>query len=134
MFRRMVRRAVRRMTSGAVRGGRHDNRRGLAPKFRWPKRANDRPLHAGRARESLDWRALVYLPVADRPRLLVALSVLAGRGRGRRSHCESLASVVRTDFYGISVLDVPGVARRHENRRCRSRLGEGDPGLYKERG
>src|SRR5271170_2293816 len=130
----MVRRMSRRVTSGAIRGGGYDDRRRLALKLRQPKRGNDRPLHVWRARESLDRRALVYLPADDRPRLLVALSVLAGRGRGRRSGGEILASLVWIDFYGITVLDVQRVARRHENRRRRSRLGESDPGLRQERG
>ena len=46
--------------------------------------------------------AFSYIYLLDhRPRLLVALSVLAGRGRRRRSRCEILASLVRIDFYGV---------------------------------
>jgi hypothetical protein len=48
----------------------------------------------------------LYLPAGDGPRVLVALSVLAGRGCGRRSDREILASVVRIDLYGITLLDL----------------------------
>src|ERR1700684_1550962 len=48
---------------------RSDDRRGFALECRRPKRRDHRPVHVGRARESLARRALLYLPAHDRPRL-----------------------------------------------------------------
>src|ERR1700678_4553584 len=74
-FRQMLCRSrmlCRRMI-GTMMGGGYDDRHGFAVERRRPKRGNDRPVYVGRARESLDRRALIHLPARDPPPLLGAL-------------------------------------------------------------
>ncbi len=93
------------MSTGAVsHSNAADQNEELIPRYTFGERVN----------HWLGALSYIYL-LDDRAGVLVALSVLAGRGRRRRSHGEILASVVRTDFYCIALLDVQGVAPRHAN-------------------
>ena len=88
--------------------GAYDHRRRFA--FRAPQRTKNEEIIS---RYSLGERVnhwigalCLYLSVDDRPGVLVAVSILVGCGRGRRSDGKILASMAGPDFCGIALLDV----------------------------
>src|SRR5207244_2824115 len=61
--------------------------------------------------ESLDWRCRVCVFAVDRPRILVALSLLDGGTGRRRTHRTLLASLGWTHFHRFGIYDVHALER-----------------------
>src|ERR1022692_2209173 len=98
----------------------------------WNRRPHS-SLYAERAGSPLAGRVLLPLLPDHRPSFLVALYVLDGGARGRRSGGPLLASLVRPGLHAVHVLDVQDVAPRHAYDRRRPALVEGDEILHRER-